>query len=36
MASNGFCAKMEIGLMPIDRAGRLLQLIFNYGVTALI
>jgi hypothetical protein len=35
MAGIGFCAKMEFRLTPIDREGRLLHLVFNYGVRVL-
>jgi hypothetical protein len=33
MADIDFCAKMEFRLTPIGGEGRLLQLVFNYGVT---
>ena len=36
MGRIGFCAKMEFRLTSIEREERLLQLIFNYGVTASI
>jgi hypothetical protein len=36
MAIVDFCAKMEFRLTSIEREERLLQLIFNYEVTAMI